>query len=95
MGRAIAISFALEGCPQIAICDRNREGLLETEKYMKEVSAFAEVMIYQVDMLEEEQVECMVQAAVAEWGRVDYAVNAAGTLSNNRSHLACECTYGT
>lgn len=52
---------------------------------MKEVSAFAEVMVYQVDMLEEEQVECMVQAAVAEWGRVDYAVNAAGTRSNNHS----------
>ncbi len=45
---------------------------------MKEVSAFVEVLIYQVDMLEEEQVECMVQAAVNEWGRVDYAVNAAG-----------------
>lgn len=52
---------------------------METEKYMKEVSTFAEILIYQVDMLEEEQVECMVQAAVNEWGRVDYAVNAAGT----------------
>lgn len=45
---------------------------------MKEVSTFAEILVYQVDMLEEEQVECMVQAAVNEWGRVDYAVNAAG-----------------
>lgn len=68
----------MEGCPHIAICDRNREGLVETEKYMKEVSTFVEILVYQVDMLEEEQVECMVQAAVNEWGRVDYAVNAAG-----------------
>ena len=48
---------------------------------MKEVSALVEVLVYQVDMLEEEQVELMVQAAVNEWGRVDYAVNAAGICS--------------
>ncbi|KAJ5033413.1 uncharacterized protein L3040_008529 [Drepanopeziza brunnea f. sp. 'multigermtubi'] len=83
IGRAVAISFALEGCPQIIICDKNRDGLVETEKYMKEVSSFAEILVYPVDMLEEEQVWAMVQATVNEWGRVDYAVNAAGVIGNN------------
>lgn len=46
---------------------------------MKEVSPNAEVLRFPVDMLEEEQVWAMVQATVNQWGRVDYAVNAAGT----------------
>jgi NAD(P)-dependent dehydrogenase (short-subunit alcohol dehydrogenase family) len=81
IGRATSISFALEGCYRISICDRNREGLLETEKYMREVSPHAEIVITVVDMLEEEQIEMMVHEAVAKWGRVDYAVNAAGLFS--------------
>lgn len=60
IGRATAVSFALEGCQRIAICDRNLEGLIETEKCMKEVSSYAEVLKIQVDMLEEEQIEMMV-----------------------------------
>ncbi|OWP01915.1 hypothetical protein B2J93_4765 [Marssonina coronariae] len=83
IGRATAISFSLEGCPQIAICDKNRDGLLKTEKYMKEVSAQAEILVCPVDMLEEEQVWGMVQKCVAAWGRLDYAVNAAGIIGNN------------
>lgn len=80
IGRATAISFALEGCHQIAICDRNHEGLLETEKYMREVSTHCDILVHQVDMLLDDQIEFMVQAAVSKWGRIDYAVNAAGTL---------------
>lgn len=31
-----------------------------------------------VDMLKEEDIERMVKETVGKWGRVDYAVNAAG-----------------
>jgi NAD(P)-dependent dehydrogenase (short-subunit alcohol dehydrogenase family) len=48
---------------------------------MKDVSNDVEILINQVDMLEEAQIEHMVQAAVDKWGRVDYAVNSAGTPS--------------
>jgi NADP-dependent 3-hydroxy acid dehydrogenase YdfG len=48
---------------------------------MREVSPHAEIVITVVDMLEEEQIEMMVHEAVAKWGRVDYAVNAAGLFS--------------
>ncbi|KUJ20054.1 NAD(P)-binding protein [Mollisia scopiformis] len=83
IGRATAVSFALEGCYQVAICDRNLEGLVETEKYMREVSATCDILVHQVDMLLDDQIEGMVQAAVSKWGRVDYAVNAAGVIGNN------------
>ncbi len=78
IGRATAVSFALEGCSQIAICDRNLEGLHGTVRLMKDVSRDVEILVNQVDMLEEAQIENMVQAAVDKWGRVDYAVNCAG-----------------
>jgi NADP-dependent 3-hydroxy acid dehydrogenase YdfG len=46
---------------------------------MREVSPHGEFMRIQVDMLEEEQIEMMVHQTVTKWGRVDYAVNAAGS----------------
>jgi NAD(P)-dependent dehydrogenase (short-subunit alcohol dehydrogenase family) len=93
IGRATAISFALEGCPSVAICDRNLEGLHETEKYMREVSAHCEILVYQVDMLLDDQIEGMVEAAVSKWGRIDYAVNAAGRnlIFTSRCPAHCSC----
>lgn len=49
---------------------------------MKDVSHDVDILISQVDMLEQAQIEHMVQAAVAKWGRVDYAVNSAGAWSH-------------
>lgn len=45
---------------------------------MKDVSQDVDVLIQEVDMLEAEQIEGMVLTAVSKWGRLDYAVNAAG-----------------
>ena len=45
---------------------------------MKEVSSDVDILVEQVDMQDEVQIEHMVQAAVARFGRVDYAVNCAG-----------------
>jgi hypothetical protein len=53
IGRAAAISFVLEGCHQIAICDRNLDGLHETQRYMKNSSNDVKILINQVDMLKE------------------------------------------
>ncbi|PBP24827.1 NAD(P)-binding protein [Diplocarpon rosae] len=75
-----ATSFALEGCPQISICDKNHDGLLEAKKYMKEVSAHVKILVFfAVDTLQEEHVWGMGQKCVAEWGRDEHAasVNAA------------------
>lgn len=37
-----------------------------------------EVLICEVDMLKEEDIEGMLKRTVEKWGRLDYAVNAAG-----------------
>lgn len=50
---------------------------------MREVSTHCDILVHQVDMLLDDQIESMVQAAVSKWGRVDYAVNAAGVIGNN------------
>jgi NAD(P)-dependent dehydrogenase (short-subunit alcohol dehydrogenase family) len=73
--------FALEGCHRVAISDINLTGLHETAKYMKEVSSDVDILVNQVDTQEEAQIEDMVQATVAKFGRVDYAVNCAGEQS--------------
>jgi NAD(P)-dependent dehydrogenase (short-subunit alcohol dehydrogenase family) len=76
-----SLKFALEGCRRIAISDINLTGLHETAKYMKEVSSDVDILVNQVDTQEEVQIEDMVQATVAKFGRVDYAVNCAGEQS--------------
>lgn len=46
---------------------------------MREVSAgHCDILVHQVDMLVDDQVKGMVEVAVFKWGRIDYAVNAAG-----------------
>ena len=93
IGRATAISFALEGCRQIAISDINLTGLHETAKYMKEVSFDVDVSVEQVDMQEEDKIEHMVQAAVARFGRLDYAVNCAGVFFLLSISLNLSCYF--
>ncbi|TVY56312.1 3-oxoacyl-[acyl-carrier-protein] reductase FabG [Lachnellula suecica] len=82
IGRATAVSFSREGCIKVAICDRDVSGLEETVRLMKRELG-VEVEVVSVDMLVESQVEEMVAKVVARWGRIDYAVNAAGIIGNN------------
>lgn len=78
IGRSIAISFAREGCQKIAICDRNEFGLKETLKLIRDFNESTKVLVCKVDMLETEEIDGMVEKTVAEFGRLDYGVNAAG-----------------
>ncbi len=55
------------------------EGLKETEKLMNEASKNAIVEVIQVDLLVESDMENAVQRTVETFGRLDYAVNAAGS----------------
>lgn len=55
---------------------------------MREVSAHCDILVQQVDMLHDYQIEAMVQAAVSQWGRVDYAVNSAGKTSSTHSSMS-------
>jgi NAD(P)-dependent dehydrogenase (short-subunit alcohol dehydrogenase family) len=75
------VAFAKDGCTKIAICDQNAAGLEETAQLIADVNKEVKVLQVLVDLRDEGQVEGMVTIAVAEFGRIDYAVNAAGMLA--------------
>ncbi|KAK4498876.1 hypothetical protein PRZ48_009386 [Zasmidium cellare] len=79
IGRATAVSFAVEGCRKIAIADLNAAGLEETQKAIQEAAKDVQIVAIETDVSDEAQVNRMVEKTVAEFGRLDYGVNAAGT----------------
>lgn len=80
IGQQTALSFIVEGCRKIAIADRNAEGLSKTIELIRTAAAPAMVSIvsHTVDVSQEEQIQTFIDQVVAELGRIDYAVNAAG-----------------
>lgn len=80
IGRQTAVSFAVEGCKKIAIADLNVAGLKETEKLIKDVASDCAVLTLSVNMKDEKGVQTMISLTVKEFGRIDYAINAAGSL---------------
>ncbi|EME79141.1 uncharacterized protein MYCFIDRAFT_57797 [Pseudocercospora fijiensis CIRAD86] len=86
IGQATAISFAREGCRKIAIADRNAAGLAETSKLIEEAGSgeIVHIVSQTVDISQEAQVEDFIHRVVRDLGRIDYAANCAGILSNNQ-----------
>lgn len=85
MGNTIAKSFAQEGCKKVAITDINSELLEETRKALAETYTDVEVLAVVGDISEESFVESFFSQIVAKFGRVDYAVNCAGIMGNNKN----------
>lgn len=75
IGRAAALIFAREGARVVA-ADRNLAGAEETVSLVE--AAGGEGVAVEVDVTDDSQIEAMVNAAVGAFGRIDYAVNAAG-----------------
>ncbi|KAH8810726.1 hypothetical protein F5884DRAFT_259486 [Xylogone sp. PMI_703] len=87
IGQAIAYAFAKEGCLRIVIADLNQSGLQETENNIKTSFGRAEVLVCTVDVAKPDDVIKLLEQAIGRFGRVDYAVNAAGIIgSPQRSH---------
>lgn len=81
IGRACAISFAREGCDQIALADMNFEGSEETARLIKNIRPdIQEVYSDKVDVSRPEDVKKFMEQVATRYGRIDYAVNAAGVL---------------
>ena len=77
IGRATVLRFAEEGAAVVA-ADRNPGGLEQTKSLAQQISPDIETVT--VDVSKWDQVERMVDAAVARFGRLDVLVNAAGVL---------------
>ena len=70
--------MAKEGCRKIVLADRDANGLERTKKLIAEVASDAQVLSQVTDVAKAEQLDQLVEAAVNQFGRVDYAVNGAG-----------------
>ncbi len=76
IGRATAELLAREGAT-VVVADRNVAAARATKEDLDELGAAA--LAVEADVSLPDQVEAMVAAAVAEFGRLDIAVNNAGT----------------
>ncbi|RFU28969.1 hypothetical protein B7463_g7360, partial [Scytalidium lignicola] len=87
IGQATAYAFAREGCLRIVIADLSQSGLQETHNHIKSSFQKVEVLECPVDVGKPDDVTRLLDQAVAKFGRVDYAVNAAGIIGlAQRSH---------
>lgn len=82
IGRACAETFAREGSAGIALLDLNEESLLkvkaEIDAEVQKQGKTCQVDVYPIDVTNEEEVEKVVNEVASKFGRLDYAVNAAG-----------------
>jgi NAD(P)-dependent dehydrogenase (short-subunit alcohol dehydrogenase family) len=86
ISQATAVSFAREGCTKIVLADRDERGLETTQRLINEVAGDgkAEILAVKTDVTSAEQIDHLIQTAVEQFGRIDYAINGAGEHSHPR-----------
>jgi 3-oxoacyl-[acyl-carrier protein] reductase len=78
IGRAVALEFAREGGRLVLIAGQDRQALSNVEG---EIAAVGGESIGRfADVARRDEIEQVVDAAVAKWGRIDVLVNNAGIL---------------
>lgn len=80
IGQAVTIAYAKAGVEGILACDINFDGLDPTIEGCKKVAVHPNFRIlpFKVDVRTDRDVINMVETAVKEFGRLDYAANVAG-----------------
>src|SRR5437867_8646408 len=76
IGRATALAFAQQG-PRVVVSGRRDEAGQKLVAELREIGV--EVEYWRADVRHEEDVRNLVDKTVARFGRLDVAVNAAGT----------------
>jgi NAD(P)-dependent dehydrogenase (short-subunit alcohol dehydrogenase family) len=84
MGQAIAHRFAAEGA-EVMLIARRRGPLEETAAAIQQEGGRA--WVHPADVSEPTQVQGIVEAAIAQWGRIDILVNNAGIAGEECSFL--------
>lgn len=77
IGRATAVKFAREGAP-VVVCDVSRETVDETVAAIRGEGGEADGFV--VDVTKRAQIDAMVEAVMARFGRIDTLVNNAGIV---------------
>ncbi|KPU44397.1 glucose 1-dehydrogenase [Oxobacter pfennigii] len=80
MGKAMALQFAREGASVVAVA-RRKEKLAELVQYAGEEGF--KILAFQGDIAKKEDIDCMVDFAFKNFGKVDILVNNAGIADNN------------
>src|SRR5688572_8656013 len=75
IGRATALAFARAGA-QVAVCARSEQAAASTCAAIEALSGRA--LFVQVDVRDEASVSAMVERVASAFGRLDYAIHAAG-----------------
>lgn len=81
IGEATAIRFAQEGA-KVVVSNRGLDSLNEVVEKIKEMGG--EVLAYDVNVTNREQIQSMVDDVVAKWGKVDILVNNAGITADSQ-----------
>src|ERR1700736_3407719 len=76
IGRATAVAFAREGARVVVSGRREQEGK-KLEKELRELGA--EVEFVKTDVRHDDDIRALIDKTVARFGRLDAAVNCAGT----------------
>ena len=79
IGKAIALRFAAQGA-DLALCDLNLDGLRQVAAQAESLGS--STLAQQVDVARREQVQILVDAAIARFAAIDILVNNAGIFFN-------------
>ncbi|TXT13694.1 hypothetical protein VHUM_01061 [Vanrija humicola] len=87
IGAQTARTFVKNDCRRLVLADINEEPLTALAAELKAAADGVDVLAVKCNVANEDDVKSLVSAAAAHFGRIDYAVNAAGIVGPN-SHLA-------
>ncbi|KAF2815266.1 oxidoreductase [Mytilinidion resinicola] len=87
IGAAVARAFLEAGCQRLVITDINRETLAKTQDSLEERYRRPGLTILAIDgdISSKAFAEELVEKAIEQFGRLDYCVNSAGIMGNNKS----------
>ena len=91
VGRATARALAREGA-RVLICARRADVLAVVARDLAEETG-GEVVAVPADVSVVEDIERVVEAAVAMWGRIDVVINNAGTSRSGRFELVSDAVW--
>lgn len=83
IGREVALSFARQRCPQIAVLDLDEAGLENTARECLSINPELTLLRERYDARKEEEVKGAVDSVHHRFGRIDYAINCAGSFPSH------------
>ncbi|RDW72888.1 oxidoreductase-7 [Coleophoma cylindrospora] len=84
IGAAVAKAFASAGCERIAITDVNETQLLQTRAAIESAHPNTRVLSQAGNITDSNFIDAFMASLRTQFGRVDYAVNCAGVLGDNK-----------